>query len=213
MIWAVLLAAGESRRMGEPKLLLPYGEKTILEAVLQNAVASRVDRVLVVLGSRWRRIKNLIREYDVETVINPRFRQGMLTSIQRGIAVLPDACRAAVVVLADQPAIPTEIIDGLIRVYRQKKKGLIVPVYRKKRGHPLLVDLKYRQEISLLEPSFGLRQLLRRHPEDILEVRVSTPSILRDIDDPAAYAKAILKEGRPESISNHRMSFRDRRGG
>jgi len=195
MIWAVVLAAGESRRMGEPKLLLPFGEKTVLEAVLQNVVASRADRVLVVLGSRWRRLKNLIRTYDVRTVVNPQFRLGMLTSIQRGIAVLPDSCRAAVVVLADQPAIPAEVIDILIRVYRQKKKGLVVPVYRKKRGHPLLVDLKYRREIRLLDPSVGLRQLLQRHPEDILEVRVSTPFILRDIDDPAAYTKAI-KRGR-----------------
>ncbi len=199
MIWAVLLAAGESRRMGSPKLLLPYGEKTILETVLLNLLSSRVEQVLVVLGSQWRRIRRIIQGYNIQTVINPCFRQGMLSSIQRGIDALPSSCQAAVIALADQPAIPAEVIDSLINAYIHKKKGLIVPVYRKKRGHPLLLDLKYKQEIRGLDPAVGLRQLLQRHPQDVLEVRVSSPSVLRDIDDRSDYekAKAARAKGRP----------------
>lgn len=198
-IWAVVLAAGESRRMGEPKVLLPYGRSTILETVLQNVLASRVDGIVVVLGSRWRKIKKMLKGDDIKVVINRRFREGMLSSVQRGMSALPSSSQAAVIVLGDQPAIPTTIINSLINAYRRKKKGLAVPVYRGKRGHPLLFDLKYRQEIIRLNPAVGLRQLLELHPQDILEVKVSTSSILRDIDNPTDYKK--LRGRRPRRLS------------
>lgn len=192
MIWAVVLAAGESRRMGEPKLLLPYGESTIVGGVIQNILASRVDRVVVVLGSRWPKIRKAIQGYNVQIVVNRRFSEGMLSSIQRGLSTLPRTSRAAIIALGDQPAIPAWVVDALIESYQREKKGLVVPVYRGKRGHPLLVDLKYREEIFQLDPAVGLRQLLERHPEDVLECRVSTPTVLKDIDDLADYRR--LKE-------------------
>lgn len=198
MIWGILLAAGESKRMGKAKLLLPYGKKTILETVLGNILASHVDRVMVVLGSRWRKIKSVLKGYDVQMVINRRFREGMLSSIQEGIAALPPSSQAAVIVLADQPSVPAKVIDALIDAYGRGKKGLVVPVYRKKRGHPLLVDLRYRQEIMALDPEIGLRQLLKNHPGDILEVTVSVSSVLRDIDDPGDYERAQAGKSRPD---------------
>jgi molybdenum cofactor cytidylyltransferase len=196
MIWAVVLAAGESRRMGEPKLLLPYGEKTMIEAVIRQTLASRVDGTLVVLGSEWRKIRRIIKIYGVQTAVNPRFREGMLSSIQRGISALPRLSRAAVIVLADQPSVSAEVIDALIGAYSLRKKGLVVPVYRKKRGHPVLVDLKYRQEIGKLDPRIGLRQLLQRHPDDILEVKVPSPAVLSDIDTVQDYKRALARKGR-----------------
>jgi len=195
-VWAIVLAAGESRRMGEPKGLLPYGRSTILGTVLQNVLATRVDGVLVVLGSQWRKIRATLKRDDVKVVINPRFREGMLSSIQRGISALPPSCRAAVLVLADQPTVPPAIINALIDAYRRKGKGLVVPVFQGKRGHPVLFDLKYKEEIMSLDPTVGLRQLLQRHPQDILEVRVSSSSILRDIDDPADYKNLMLPRKR-----------------
>jgi len=191
MIWAVVLAAGESRRMGAPKLLLPYGRTTILETVIERVTASRADRTLVVLGSRWRTLKKLIKKYPVITAINPRFKQGMLSSIQRGISALPRKCRAAVIVLGDQPEIRSGVIDALIAAYRRTGKGIVVPVCGRKRGHPVLIDLKYRAEIAALDPEIGLRELLQRHPEDVLEVRLSRAPVLPDIDTPEDYRKAL----------------------
>ena len=196
MIWAVILAAGESKRMGAPKLLLPYGRTTIIETVITQMTSSSVDTTLVVLGSRWRTIKKLIGKHPVVTAVNPRFRQGMLSSIQRGIAALPRNCRAAVIVLGDQPDIRPGVINNLAEAYRREGKGIVVPVCRGKRGHPVLIDLKYRSEIAALDPEIGLRELLQRHPEDILEVRVPDSDILRDIDMPGDYRKALKVKGK-----------------
>jgi molybdenum cofactor cytidylyltransferase len=195
MIWAVILGAGESKRMGEPKLLLPYGEKTMIESVIEKTLDSRVDKTLVILGSEWRKIRRIIRAYDVQIAVNSRFREGMLSSIQRGISVLPRPCQAAVIVLADQPALSARVIDSLIEAYSRRKKGLVIPVYRTKRGHPLLIDLKYRQEIGKLDPRIGLRQLLQKHPQDILEVTVSSAAVLGDIDTREDYKRALAKKG------------------
>ncbi len=189
MIWAVVLAAGESRRMGRPKLLLPFGKETIIQTVIRNVVASSADGTLVVLGARRKDIEEKIRGFGVNTIFNQDYPKGMFSSVLCGLCSLPRSARAAVLVLADQPGIPTGVIDRLIEAFLREKKGLVVPVYRKRRGHPLLLDLKYRREVGTLSPEIGLRGLLQTHPEDILEVRVSCPEILRDIDSPGDYRK------------------------
>jgi molybdenum cofactor cytidylyltransferase len=199
VIWAVILAAGESRRMGQPKLLLPYGSGTIIETIVRTVAASSVDRTLVVLGAQRKDIEEKIRDFAVKKVINREYRKGMFSSILCGFGSLPGSARAAVLVLADQPGIPAGVIDSLIESFLRGKKGLVVPIYRKKRGHPLLLDLKYRREVETLPPDVGLRGLLQRHPEDILEVRVSSPEILRDIDSPGDYRKSrgVRTKGEP----------------
>lgn len=191
MIWAIVLAAGESRRMGRPKLLLPYGDRTIIETVVQNVVSSRADRVLVVLGGYRREIEEKIRGFAVKRVINRRYQEGMLSSVRRGLSALPPSARAAAFILADQPEVASSVIDLMIEAYRREKKGIVLPVYRKKRGHPLLIDLKYRREIESLSPDIGLRGLLREHRDDILEVRVSSPAVLKDIDNPDDYGRVL----------------------
>ena len=191
MIWAIVLAAGESRRMGRPKLLLPYGDRTIIETVVGNVVLSRADRVVVVLGGCGREIEDKIRGFAVKKVTNRKYKEGMLTSVQRGLSAVPSSARAAFFVLADQPDVSSSLIDVVIEAYRREEKGIVLPVYRRKRGHPLLIDLKYRREIEALSPDIGLRGLLRKHPDDILEVRVSSPAVLKDIDDPDDYGRAL----------------------
>jgi molybdenum cofactor cytidylyltransferase len=190
MIAAVVLAAGESRRMGVPKLLLPYGGATIIETVLANVTASKVDATLVVLGSRRRSLREKIKRFPVSAAVNERFQEGMLSSIQEGIASLPEGCRAALIVLGDQPGISPAVIDALIGAWTEGKKGLVVPVHGGRRGHPLLLDLKYRGEVARLSPEKGLRALLEAHPEDVLEVEIQDSAVLSDIDTPADYRKA-----------------------
>lgn len=202
MIWAVVLAAGESRRMGQPKLLLPYGDKTIIEKVVRNVASSRADRAVIVLGGNRREIEEKLRAAAMKRVVNRRYKEGMFSSIRRGLSALPASAGAAVFVLADQPDVPTSVIDLLIEAYRREKKGIVLPVFRNKRGHPLLIDLKYRGEIETLSPEIGLRGLLRTHPDDILEVRVTCPAVLKDIDDPDDYGRAlraIRRRERPQT--------------
>ena len=190
MIWAVVLAAGESLRMGRPKLLLPYGERTIIETVVGNVVSSKVDGTVVVLGGARRKIEEKLRAFPVKRVVNRAYKEGMLSSVRRGLSALPASARAALFVLADQPDISPAVINSLLEAYRGGGKGIVLPVFKKKRGHPLLVDLKYRRDIESLSSDIGLRGLFLEYGEDILEVRISSPAVLKDIDRPEDYERA-----------------------
>lgn len=194
MIWAVVLAAGESKRMGEAKLLLPFGEKTIIETVIDNVIQSKVEKILVVLGSDRETIEQKIKNYSLKIAFNPDFRSGMLSSVHAGFRALPENAQAALVVLGDQPSISTSVIDELIDAYRRTRKGIVLPVYKSERGHPVLIDMKYRSEIENLSPDIGLRGTVYNHPEDILEVEVKSQSVLRDIDYIEDYKKELKKK-------------------
>jgi molybdenum cofactor cytidylyltransferase len=191
MVWAIILAAGESKRMGKPKLLLPFGEKTIIETIVETVVSSKVEKTLVILGSDRKKIEERIKNYPARVVYNRDFRSGMLSSVQCGFKALPEEARAVLVVLGDQPKISANIINKLIDAYKSKGKGIVLPVYKNERGHPVLIDVKYRKEVENLSPEVGLRGTVYNHPEDILEVDVNTPSILKDIDDESDYKKEL----------------------
>jgi molybdenum cofactor cytidylyltransferase len=198
MIWAIILAAGESKRMGEPKMLLPFGGKTIIEAVTESVVSSEVEGSLVVVGAERERIEEKIKDYGIKIVFNPDFRSGMLSSVQCGFKAVPEGTRAVLIVLGDQPRISSGIINQLIEASKKTGKGIVLPVFEGERGHPVIIDMKYREEVENLRPDIGLRGTVYSHPEDILEVEVDTASILKDIDDAADY-KRELKDKEPAS--------------
>jgi molybdenum cofactor cytidylyltransferase len=188
VIWAVILAAGESRRMGTQKLLLPFGETTIVEAVVRTALDAQIDRALAVLGSDRDAIRLKLAPYGVEFAVNEDFKRGMLSSVQTGFRALPADAEAAVVMLGDQPFLPARVVDAVIGAYRASGKGIVVPTYRGRRGHPVLIGLEYRDEVLSLDPAVGLRQLLIAHPDDVFEAEVDDTNILRDLDLPEDYA-------------------------
>jgi len=181
-IWAIILAAGESKRMGSPKMLLPFAGITIIEKVVENVLSSNVDKTLLVLGSDAAEIRRIINSYPVMHCYNEDYKNGMLSSVKCGISNLPQGFRAAMIMLGDQPMIGSYVIDAIIKAYNQSGKGLVVPVCGNKRGHPLLTGNKYRKEIVDLDGPEGLKELLKRHPDDLFETEINDPSILRDID-------------------------------
>lgn len=195
MIWAVILAAGESKRMGKPKLLLPFGEKTIIETVIDNVVKSKVEKIMVVLGSNRKKIEKKIRDYPVKIIVNPHYAKGMLSSVQEGFHALPHDTQAVLVVLGDQPAVSSDIINEIIEAFQRTGKGIVVPVYKGNRGHPVLMEMKYRDEVEKLSPEVGLRGIVYNHPEDVLEVHVGTPGILQDIDNAEDYKRELKNKG------------------
>lgn len=190
MIWAVILAAGESRRMGTQKLLLPFGDATVVEAVVRTALASGVHRAVAVLGADREAVRAKLEPGGVDFAVNERFADGMLSSIQTGLRALPPDAEAVVIMLGDQPFLPPSVVDAVFRGYRESLKGIVIPVFRSRRGHPVLVDMKYRDEVLAFAPADGLRRLMRAHPEDIAEVEVDDANILRDLDTPEDYAEA-----------------------
>lgn len=187
MTWAIILAAGESRRMGSQKLLLPYGEATVIETVVGKALDAGLDKVLVVLGADRDAVRARLEKYPVRVVANENYRQGMLSSVQAGFAALPGDAAAAVIMLGDQPAVPAPAIRTVVRAAGETGKGIIIPTCGGQRGHPVLISMKHRPAVAALDPAIGLRQLRLEHAGDVLEVEVGDPAILRDLDTPEDY--------------------------
>ena len=196
MIQAIILAAGKSERMGRVKPLLPWGKRTLIEAIIDGVARSRAKDLLVVLGAAREVIEPVIAKYHVGRVFNPDFGRGMLSSIQRGLEAVPRDARAVFFFLGDQPPLHPGMINRLIDAYGKTGKGIVLPVYGGRRGHPVLVDLKYRNEIGTLDPGIGLKHLMRKHPEDVLEVRTRSPRVLLDIDTPEDYERALASRCR-----------------
>ena len=187
---AIILAAGSSRRMGEQKLLLPFNTGTIIETVIGNIMDSVVNSITVVLGPDHENIRKAIGDLPVEYCINEKHESGMLSSVICGFDSLPEDTGTALLFLGDQPGIPAQVTDTVIKAYNESLHGIVIPVYNHRRGHPLLVDYKYKRDIGKLDLEKGLRSLMHLFPEDVLEVEVDEPNILVDIDTREDYEKA-----------------------
>ena len=190
-IWGMILAAGESKRMKVQKLLLPFEGKTMIERVIENVIHSGVDNTLVVIGSHSDEILKIIEHLPITTCYNNNYKQGMLSSIKCGVRSLPANYDAVLVFLGDQPMIPKEAVNMVIQAYKNSNKGIVIPTFQKERGHPLLIERRYREEIEKLEESEGLRALAVKFADDVLEVETNLPGILRDIDTKEEYEDAI----------------------
>jgi len=190
-IWAVILAAGESKRMGSPKMLLPFNGSTMIECVIANVTKSDADKIIVVLGAEKEVLIQLTGKWPIEYCYNENYKEGMLSSVQCGLKNLPPLCKASLVFQGDQPLIPSETINAVIKAYASSEKGIVIPVYEKKRGHPILIDMKYRNDIDNLSPGDGLRSLSYMFPADVLEVDTNESGILRDFDTYEQYTKGI----------------------
>jgi molybdenum cofactor cytidylyltransferase len=181
-IWSIILAAGESKRMGRPKMLLSINGKTMIEQVINNVTSSNTDNIIVVLGAHHDLLVDLIKKTEVEYCINGNYKDGMLSSIHCGFKNLPSDFEAAIIFQGDQPLIPPSVINIIIAAYKETDEGIVIPIHKGKRGHPILIDRKYIDEIEKLKSSEGLRSLSYKHPDDVLEIETDEPGILRDFN-------------------------------
>lgn len=190
MITAIVLAAGLSSRMGKPKMMLAWGTTTILGKVLGVLAASGLDEVLVVTGAAHEAVEAVCDAAGVRTVQNRDYASGeMLSSLQLGLLSLPPATAAAMIVLGDQPGIQQEVVEALIRRYRDTGDSLILPSYQHRRGHPWLVARELWPKLLEMRPPETPRDFLNRRSGIIHYVEVSTSSIVEDIDNPEDYLK------------------------
>jgi molybdenum cofactor cytidylyltransferase len=176
--------------MGEQKLLLPYHKSTIIQQVVENILASRINNVMVVLGADHEKIQKAIEHYPVAFCRNEHPENGMHSSVMCGIKALPDDADAALIYLGDQPEIGPSLTNTILEAYNGNLYGIVIPVHDHHRGHPLLVDLKYRTAMDKLDLENGLRSLMHQFPEDVLEVEVDKPEILIDINTRDEYSNA-----------------------
>lgn len=182
IVSAILLAAGEAKRMGRLKQTLPLGKTTIVEQTIDNLLNSNANEVIIVLGHKAEEIRKRVAHRQVKIALNPHYRQGMSTSIIAGLNLVDEQAQAVMLALADQPFIDSQTTNRLIDEFNDHSKGIVVPSYQGQRGHPVIFAIKYKKEMFALKGDIGAREIIERHPDDILEVAVSSPGINIDID-------------------------------
>jgi molybdenum cofactor cytidylyltransferase len=188
---AIVLAAGESRRFGSPKQLLPWGEKSLLEHVVDTVMGSSVKDTSVVLGYRAEQIGTLLRERPVRLVVNEDWKRGLSSSVRAGLQALPENYEACLFLLGDQPNITTELIDSMLNRYRRTLADIVAPSYRGRRGNPVLFSRSLFPGLLTLEGDQGGREVIRRHQDQVEAIEVEKENIFLDIDTKADYQGAI----------------------
>lgn len=195
-ISAVILAAGESKRMGRTKQLLDVGGKPLLQLILDGILQTDVDEIILVLGHEAERIWEKIDTSRVKVVVNRDYSKGMITSIRRGVQALDERSEAFFIVLGDQPGIEPGVYDLLIREFRNRfpQKTIFLPAYKGRRGHPALFSVKHRREALRIEGDRGFREVLERFPQEVSQVEMESESIVHDLDTPEQYRNFISKK-------------------
>ena len=206
-VYAIVLSAGMSTRMGSPKQLLPFGDRTVLQRIVDTLLRTDLSGVVVVLGHRAEAVRESLSGRPVGFCLNPDYRAGMFSSVCCGLSALPTGADAALIVLGDQPQIDAEVVRRVVAAYREEEKGIVIPTFEGGRGHPALVDLgRYRDEIFGLSGEAGLKPVMRGHPEDTLELPVDEAGILRDIDTPEDYRAELQRQKKQSAVSGQRSA-------
>jgi molybdenum cofactor cytidylyltransferase len=193
MISAVLLAAGESRRMGEFKQLLTLDGKTFIERCVDNLLAARVGEIVVVTGHRDEDVRRAVGNRRIRFAHNADYREGMSSSLKCGVRSLSKNARACLVALVDQPQISVDVFNRVIEEYEKNQPLVVIPTFGGRNGHPVILDLKLREEILSMDPAQGLRQVVHTHASEIRRVEVTEESVLVDFDLPEDYRRALNK--------------------
>jgi molybdenum cofactor cytidylyltransferase len=180
-IAAIVLAAGRSRRMGAFKPLLPFGDRTVIESCISNLRAAEVQEIVVVVGHRAAEIRTHLSTLPLTFAVNPDPDSEMGESIARGVEQVNTSTRGLIIALVDHPAVPAAIIRLLIDEWR-RGAHIVQPEHQGRGGHPVLIDLKYRNELLALNPESGLRGLFATHRDEVKRVPVESPYVARDMD-------------------------------
>lgn len=177
----IVLAAGRSRRMGQFKPLLPFGDSTVVDHCVDNLRRGGAETVVVVVGHRASELKDHLRNASVIFALNPDPDSEMIASVVAGVSQVPPDARAFLITPVDHAAVPPIVSATLIEAW-QGGATLVVPTWEKRGGHPVLIDARFREELLRLDANRGLRSLFDLHPEVLTRVSVESSYIARDMD-------------------------------
>jgi molybdenum cofactor cytidylyltransferase len=187
MINALVLAAGESRRMGMPKPLLRFGDTSFLEQIVSVLQRSNVGRITVVLGSQAPRIRASTDLSSVDIIVNEDYRRGQLSSLMAGLKSLSPETDAILLCLVDNPFITRETANQVVEAFEETGKPIVVPVFDGHRGHPALFSRPMFDELLNAPPDEGARHVVHSNEDKVFEVDILDPGILARIDTPEDY--------------------------
>jgi len=192
MLAAVILAAGESRRMGTPKALLPYREQTFLDHLVEVTRHPRVGWLRVVVGAHAALIRGMSRVEAAAFVVNEEWEKGQLSSIQAAIRSLPaKETEGILLCLVDHPLITAEIVASLIDAFYSSKKAIALPTYKGKRGHPVIFSSALYAELLAAPLEAGARAVVWAHPNDVCEVPTDQDGVVLNLNDPETLRRVL----------------------
>jgi molybdenum cofactor cytidylyltransferase len=190
MLAAVILSGGASRRMGSSKALLPYQGGTFLEHLLKITDHPRIRWRRVVLGADAGAIVAGTEFRADEVVINKNWEAGQLSSIQAGVRSLPDVTDGILLFLIDHPLISRELVGELVERFYESGKAIVLPIYKGRRGHPVIFSARLYQELLSAPLETGARAVVWAHREEVSEMETSEEGCVLNLNDPDALAKA-----------------------
>ena len=204
---AIILAAGESTRMGRLKALLPWQGKPLVQYQVDSLASAGVSRTIVVLGHQSRKLESILGQLPaVQTVFNPNYAQGKTTSLNAGLYALRKAWdtgtgapedEAILILNVDQPRLPG-VIRQLLEIHSGRATGahgepplITIPTYRGKGGHPLILSTFLMPELlEISEDTLGIKAVVRRHKGETQRVEMDAPEVLFDLNTPEDYRRA-----------------------
>jgi molybdenum cofactor cytidylyltransferase len=178
-----------------------------VEITINNLLNSAVSETIVVLGYREEDILKAIVGKPVKIAINPDYQQGMSTSIIAGLKQVNKRARAVLIALCDQPFVDSQTINSLVEASIANSRGIVIPVYQCRRGNPVIFAIGYKGELLNLKGDIGGREIIKHHPDDVLEVTVNCEGVLLDIDTAENYT-SITKFNLEKSIRKERYGER-----
>ena len=187
MINAVVLAAGQSKRMGKPKALLRFSNETFLGHIVSVLNRSLTNRVTVVLGAHRELIEKSAKLSGANVVINSNYEQGQLSSLAAAIDSTPKDTEAMLVCLVDMPFITELTVNHIIREFKATHRPIVLPVFNGRRGHPVLFAKSLFEELRSAPPEQGARYVVHANEEKVLEVQAPDDGIITSIDTPDDY--------------------------
>jgi CTP:molybdopterin cytidylyltransferase MocA len=193
----IIIAAGESRRMGRFKPLLPLGSRTVLQRVADRLIEGGLSPILAVLGHRAEDAERCLSRLPVRPVVNDRYPEGMLSSVQCGVRLLPEESPAFFLALGDQPFLSRRTIPRLIRAWIEHPGSIVLPTLNGKGGHPVLFDRCYASRILSLKEPETLRDLVRSSKVRRIEIAIESKMELLDLDTPEDYEVALRSLAEP----------------
>ena len=187
IISAIVLAAGKSTRMGRQKMLMPWGETTVLGKVTQTLQNAGVEDIVIVTNKVM--AHSIINLHPARLPLAINDNGEMLASMQAGLRALKPSAEAALICLGDQPQMEEGSVRSVCEAYSKSRSSLVVPSYQMRRGHPWLAAKALWDEILAMEEGRSMREFLTAHSDEIEYVNMDTPTILQDLDTPEDYLK------------------------